>query len=131
MAAKGGCLQCHAVGLEGGRLGPALTDVGARRGPGHLRAKLLDSPGNVPENFRMAAITTKDGRKIEGVRLNEDVHSIQILDVAGRLHSQWKKDLTGIKVERRSPMPSYGGTFTETEINDVVAYLSSLRGVVQ
>ena len=131
MATKGGCLQCHAVGLEGGRLGPSLTDIGARRGPGHLRAKLLDSPANIPDDFRMAAITTRDGRKIEGIRLNEDTDSIQIRDFAGTLHSQWKKDLIAHKVERRTPMPSYGGKLGAQEINDVVAYLSSLRGSAQ
>ena len=126
-----GCLSCHAIGLTGGRLGPALTDVGGRRGPGHLRAKLLDSAGNVPDAFRMASVSTRDGRKIEGVRLNEDIHSIQILDAAGKLHSQWKKDLLSVKVERRTPMPSYKDTLSEREINDAVAYLSSLRGIVQ
>jgi cytochrome c oxidase cbb3-type subunit III len=131
VSGKGGCLGCHAIGLEGGRLGPALTDVGARRGPGHLRAKLLDSPANIPDGFKMAEITMRDGRKIEGVRLNEDVHSIQILDASGKLHSQWKKDLLNVKVERRTPMPSYGGKLSSQEINDVAAYLSSLRGIAQ
>jgi putative heme-binding domain-containing protein len=131
VANKGGCLQCHAVGVEGGRLGPALSDIGARRGPGHLRAKLLDSPGNIPDDFRMAVATTRDGRKIAGVRLNEDVHSIQILDYNGKLHSEWKKDLMNYKVERTTPMPSYASTLTAQEINDVVTYLSSLRGLAQ
>lgn len=129
VVATKGCLGCHAIGLEGGRLGPALTDVGARRGPGHLRDKLLDSAGNIPDNFRMALVTTRDGRKIEGVRLNEDVDSIQILDAAGNLHSQWKKDLLTVKVERRTPMPSYAGKLTAQEIDDAVAYLASLRGI--
>lgn len=131
VANKGGCLQCHAVGLDGGRLGPALSDIGARRGPGHLRAKLLDSPGNVPEDFRMAIVTLRDGLKIAGVRLNEDVDSIQILDYNGKLHSQWKKNLLNIKVERTTPMPSYAATLSAQEIDDVVAYLSTLRGIAQ
>ncbi len=126
-----GCLGCHAIGLEGGRLGPSLTDVGGRRGPGHLRDKLLDSARNIPDTFRMAQITTRDGRRIEGVRLNEDIHSIQIIDAAGKLHSQWKKDLVNVKVDRRTPMPSYKGTLSDQQINDVVAYLSGLRGTAQ
>jgi putative heme-binding domain-containing protein len=131
IVATKGCLQCHAIGLEGGRLGPALTDVGTRRGPGHLRAKLVDSAGNLPDNFRMAVVSTRDGRRIEGVRLNEDIHSIQIMDASGHLHSYWKKDLLSIKVEQRTPMPSYGGALSGAELTDVVAYLSSLRGIVQ
>jgi len=131
VSTKGGCLQCHAIGMEGGRLGPALTDIGTRRGPRHLRAKLLDSPANIPDDFRMARITLRDGRRVEGVRLNEDVHSIQLRDAAGKLYSEWKKDLTDYKVERRTPMPSYGRQLSAQDIDDVIAYLSSLRGIVQ
>jgi cytochrome c oxidase cbb3-type subunit III len=128
---KGGCLQCHAIGIEGGRLGPALGDIGARRSAAHLRAKILTPASDIPDNFRMAEATLRDGRKISGVRLNEDVHSIQILDFSGKLHSQWKKDLTAHKVERRTPMPSYQGKLSPQEIDDVLAYLSSLRGEAQ
>ncbi|MEP7364307.1 MAG: c-type cytochrome [Acidobacteriota bacterium] len=128
---KGACLQCHAIGLTGGRLGPALTDVGVRRGPGHLRAKLLDSQSAIPDDFRMARVTTRDGRKIEGVRLNEDVDSIQIRDTGGTLHSYWKRELLNFKVERRTAMPSYAGKLSGQEINDAVAYLSTLRGETQ
>lgn len=128
VSTKGGCLQCHAIGLEGGRIGPSLTDVGGRRGASHLRAKLLDAAGDVPDTFRMVEMTTRDGRKISGVRLNEDVHSIQLLDFSGKIHSQWKKDLLNFKVERRTPMPSYKSKLNGQELDDVVAYLSSLRG---
>ena len=128
---KGGCLQCHIVGLDGGRLGPALSDVGARRGVHYLEAKLLDPSSDILEGFKMAEAATRDGRKVAGVRLNEDVHSIQILDYSGKLHSFWKKDLSNMKTERRTPMPSYRDKLSAQELDDVVAYLSSLRGIVQ
>lgn len=131
VSSKGACLQCHAIGLNGGRLGPALTDVGARRGPGHLRAKLLDPAASIPDDFRMAQITTREGRKIEGVRLNEDVDSIQLRDAAGKLHSYWKRELLNVKVERRTTMPSYSDKLNAREIDDAVAYLSTLRGESQ
>lgn len=125
---KGGCLGCHAIGTEGGRMGPALTDIGARRGPGHLRAKIANAQGDVPAGFRLVDITNKAGAKLSGVRLNEDGYSIQFRDAKGEIHSYWKRDLTFLKVERRSPMPSYAHQLSETEINDMVAYLASLRG---
>ena len=128
---KGACLQCHAIGLTGGRLGPSLSDVGARRGPGHLRAKLLDPQATIPDEFRMAQITTRDGRKIDGVRLNEDVDSIQVLDAGGKLSSFWKRELVNFKVERRTTMPSYADKLSGQEIDDAVAYLSTLRGESQ
>lgn len=125
---KGGCLQCHAIGTEGGRMGPALTGVGARRGPGHLRAKLLDPATSIPDDYRMVTLKTTGGSTVTGIRLNEDTYSIQIRDFSDKFHSIWKKDVAEVKSERRTPMPSYRGKLSEGEINDVVAYLSGLRG---
>jgi putative heme-binding domain-containing protein len=126
---KGGCLQCHAVGTEGGTVGPSLNDVGRRRGPGFLRNKLADSAANVPDDFRTVQVTTRDGRKLSGVRVNEDSWSVQFRDSAGNLHSFWKQDLSDIQIARKSPMPSYGSVLGGQELNDLVAYLSELRGV--
>jgi putative heme-binding domain-containing protein len=125
---KGRCLQCHAVGTEGGTAGPSLSDVGRRRGPGFLRSKLSDSTGNVPDDFRTVQVATRDGRKLSGVRLNEDSWSIQLRDLTGSLHSFWKQDLTDIQVVRKTPMPSYGNVLEQQELDDLVAYLSGLRG---
>ncbi|MBM3739552.1 MAG: c-type cytochrome [Acidobacteria bacterium] len=126
---KGGCLACHSIGTEGGRSGPSLLTVGSRRSPGHLRAKLTDPGADVPENYRWVELTAKDGKKAVGPRLNEDTWSIQLLDGSGRLLSYWKKDLASLKSERKTPMPSYQGKLTTSEINDAVTYLSTLRGI--
>jgi putative heme-binding domain-containing protein len=125
---NGRCLQCHAVGTEGGTVGPSLSDIGRRRGPGFLRNKLADSAANVPDDFRTVQVTTRDRRKLSGVRLNEDSWSIQFRDLTGALHSFWKQDLSDIQVVRKTPMPSYGNVLERQELNDLVAYLSELRG---
>lgn len=125
---KGGCLACHALGMDGGHMGPALTAIGARRGPGHLRAKIAGAQGEIPVGFRMVEAVTNDGRRLTGVRLNEDGYSIQFRDASGQMLSYWKKDLASLKVERASPMPSYQGKLTPAEIDDMAAYLSTLRG---
>lgn len=125
---KGGCLQCHAIGTEGGRMGPALTDIGARRGPGHLRTKLMDASSDVPETFRLVDVRTRDGRQITGIRLNEDTWSIQLRDFSDKFHSLAKEDLASLQSERRTPMPSYKQRLDSNELNDIVAYLAGLRG---
>lgn len=127
-SARGGCLQCHTIALQGGRLGPALTDIGAKRSPGHLRRKLLEPAADITESFRLATVVTKTGRRITGVRLNEDPFSIQLRDFSDNIHSLFKDQLTSLQVERRTTMPSYQTRLTNSEIDDVVAYLLSLRG---
>ncbi len=125
---KGGCLQCHALGVEGGHIGPSLTGIGSRSSAAHLRAKLLDPSADIAEQFRLVDLAAKNGQKLSGVRLNEDTWTIQILDLAGRLHSFDKSNLSQLKVERRTSMPSFRDRFSAKELDDVIAYLANLRG---
>lgn len=126
---KGGCAQCHMLRGNGGRLGPDLTDIGVRRSASHLRQSLLDPEADLPHGFLMVQVATKDGRKIAGVRMNEDLFSIQIRDAADDLHSLWKTEISDLRKEwGKSPMPGYRDTFAASELDDLVAFLVSLRG---
>ena len=125
---KGRCAQCHINGGVGGSLGPELTEIGARRSAAHLRAAVLDPGSTLPEDFLQVRVT-KDGQTITGVRLNEDVFSIQIRDLNGGIHSFLKEDLKDLQRDTgKSPMPSFRGTLSASEVDDLVAYLVSLRG---
>ena len=127
--AKGNCAQCHAAAGQGGRMGPDLSEVGLRRNAGYLRAALTDPEKDLPSNFLQVRVATRDGKKLEGVRLTEDTFAIQIRDYSDRLHSLWKADLADLQRDRgKSPMPSYRGVLTDSEIDDVVAYMASLKG---
>lgn len=124
-----GCLACHAIGTDGGRMGPPLTEVGERRSAAYLRALLLDPAQNLPDGFIMVEITTTAGAHKTGIVMNEDTYSIQIRDLSGNLHSYWKQDLTALEEHAdRTPMPSVRGRLSDRELTDLVAYLVSLRG---
>ena len=127
---KGNCLHCHTVGREGGRMAPSLSDVGYRRNAAYLRQTLQDPKTTIPEDFLYVEIVTKDQKRISGIRLNEDTYSIHVRDLSDNIHSFYKSELAELRKERnRTPMPSYQGTFSDSEMNDVIAYLLSLRGL--
>jgi mono/diheme cytochrome c family protein len=69
----------------------------------------------------------RDGRTIRGRRLNEDTHTVQVIDEHEHLVSVMKKDVQSFDVAKESAMPAYAGRLTDDEIADVVAYLSTLR----
>jgi cytochrome c oxidase cbb3-type subunit III len=126
---KGGCGGCHIVAGEGGSVGPELTEIGARRSAVHLRAVLMDPEKELPEGFLQVMLVTSDGRNIRGVRLNEDTFTIQVRDMGGHLYSFVKQDLKELhKDEGKSPMPSFKSRLSAAEMDDLVAYLASLRG---
>jgi putative heme-binding domain-containing protein len=123
------CSQCHIISGQGGSLGPELTEIGSRRSAAHLRAAVLDPASTLPEGFLEVRLTTKDGRRITGVRLNEDTFTIQVLDLNAGLRSFFKDDLKELQRDTgKSPMPSFRGALSASEVDDLVAYLVSLRG---
>lgn len=128
-AGKGSCRRCHTIGGHGGALGPDLTDIGARRSVSYLKESLLDPEAAFPEGFMQVLVVTREGQKITGVRVNEDTFTIQIRDLSDNLRSFFRSELTKITYESgKSPMPSYKNVFTLAELDDLVAYLDSLRG---
>ena len=125
---KGGCPACHVIDKQGGNLGPELTDVGRRRGIKFLQESLLQPEAELPINYRAVRVVTRSGEMITGIRLNEDDMSIQLRDAGDNLRSFLKENLKEIRRDSPSLMPAYGSILTKKQIEDVVAYLSTLRG---
>jgi cytochrome c oxidase cbb3-type subunit III len=138
--AKLNCAACHIVKGQGGTLGPELTDIGAQRGPQYLRQALVEPAAAFPNStlrvqgpgyneFLPVRVVMKDGAEVRGIRLNEDLFTIQLRDVSGKFHSIRKSNAELIRKETGvSLMPSFAGRMSDAELDDLVAYLSSLGG---
>jgi cytochrome c oxidase cbb3-type subunit III len=134
-----GCSNCHMIGSEGGDSGPDLSQIGGVRSVGFLHDALLDPGANLPQSdaalqeranypsYTMYRVVMKDGKVVEGMRLDEDSFTLQLRDAKGQLHSINKLDTSKIEVlAGKSFMPSYKDKLTDTQLNDLVAYLASL-----
>ena len=126
--AKNGCAACHRIGEEGTDLGPALTDVGRRRGVAFLEESLVKPEAFVATAYRAVQVKLKSGQTVAGIRLNEDDLSIQLRDVSGELRSFPKESISEIRRDKPSLMPSYEGRLNKTELANLVAFLNSLKG---
>ena len=126
---KGACAACHRVGAVGPRVAPDLTDIGLIRGPGELHQKLTDPNALVRPGNRFVEATTRQGAKIAGRLLNQDTFTIQLLDSNERLVSLARSDVRDFTFAKLSPMPSYRDKLSAAELDDVVAYLVSLKGL--
>jgi putative heme-binding domain-containing protein len=125
-----GCGNCHVVDGVGGVVGPDLSDVGLRRGAEYLRQSLVSPGAVVAEGYLVVKAQTRSGEEVVGMRMNEDTFTIQLRDPAGSIHSLSKIELAELeKAFGQSFMPAYGSELSASELDDLVAYLASLRGV--
>jgi cytochrome c oxidase cbb3-type subunit III len=136
-----GCSACHMIAGQGGSVGPELTRIGSMRGATNLKARLVDPGANLPKvggggmmgnswtQYVMFRAVEKDGHVVEGIRVGEDSFTIVLKDATGKFHGLWKPDLRSLEREPgKSIMPSFKDTLSAAQLDDLVAYLTSLKG---
>ena len=124
---KGECSNCHMVNGQGGRLGPDLSRVGENQTPEDLLQSMLDPDAAVAPRWWTIQVAGRDGEVREGFRMNEDSFSLRIMDIDANLWSFQKRDIESYERSEQSTMPGYGRALSDNELDDLVAYLFSLR----
>ena len=125
---KGDCGSCHRVNGVGPRAAPDLSNVGAIRTAGTLQRYLQDPTNAMLPINRPVRAVKRDGTVITGRRVNEDTHTVQLVDSHERLISLDKSQLREYSIGAAATMPSFAAVFDEKERADLVEYLLSLRG---
>jgi cytochrome c oxidase cbb3-type subunit 3 len=124
-----GCAGCHMAGGRGEGFGPELTAIGARRSAAFLRQTVLKPAATLPDGFLYVSAVPAAGAAVRGIRVNEDSFTIQLRDAGGSYHSFRKSELKDLRrLAGETPMPSYEGQISGATLDDLVAYLASLKG---
>ena len=132
------CSLCHMVNGKGGRLGPDLSSVGGSR----TRATLIESVRNpsrrlawgltesskeFAQQYETVNVVTADGKEIQGVALNEDSFSVQLMDADENVFLLDKATLKSFQKTRISIMPKYeSGQLSDKDLDDIIAFLASV-----
>jgi len=135
---KGRCGTCHMLSGKGGLTAPDLSNIaGVRKSSSIVDAltkqqhRVYGSGGahlkSLPpmESYLPVFVTTADGKTIDGVLLNEDSYSLQMIGNDQQLHMFDKSKLRKYAVERRSLMPTdYDKRLAPDEFKDLLAFLT-------
>jgi putative heme-binding domain-containing protein len=127
--AKSGCAGCHRIGEQGSVFGPDLSRIGASRSVEYIRESILKPSADIPEAFEGVTAVLKDGKRVRGVRVNEDTFSLQLRDSAQKIRMYQKSELREVIYEKNSLMPAYD-SLSKDDLENLVAYLAGLRGAV-
>jgi cytochrome c oxidase cbb3-type subunit 3 len=132
------CSTCHMIAGKGGRLGPDLTAAGSARSVAYLKDSVREPNKRLAEGiseamkefsqeYETVSVVTQDGAAFQGVVLNEDSFTVQMMDMREQLHSFDKAQLKSYEKTRTSLMPAYDANrLSEKDLDDLVAYLLKL-----
>ena len=122
------CASCHRVNRDGGRLGPDLSRVGAARSREMVVRRIRGSIEGFRQGYEPVTLTPTTGQPIAGVKKNEDLFSVQIMDTGERIQG-YEKDKIKVENGTRSAMPAFSSNrLSDADLDDLIRYLQTLRG---
>ena len=125
---KVSCMTCHAIGNEGGKIGPDLTRVGAIRSGRDLLESILFPSSTFAQSYEPFVIETKDGDEHSGVLIEQDERHVVLRTVAGIEMNLAKTNVKELRRASLSIMPEGLETaLSEHEFRDLLAFLQSLK----
>jgi putative heme-binding domain-containing protein len=123
------CAGCHRVNGLGGRLGPDLSRIGSGRTRDVMLARIRRGSEEFRAGFEPVTVTPADGKPIQGVKKNEDLFSVQIMDTGERIQGYEKDKMKAVENGKKSAMPIFGpDRLSDNDLDDLLRYLQTLRG---
>jgi putative heme-binding domain-containing protein len=123
------CASCHRVNAAGGRLGPDLSRIGSSRSRDMIVRRIRGSVEGFRQGFEPVTLTPASGPPIVGVKKNEDLFSVQIMDTTERIQGYQKDQMTSVENGVKSAMPAFGSNrLSDADLDDLLRYLQTMRG---
>jgi putative heme-binding domain-containing protein len=122
------CLKCHAVGTQGGKVGPELSSVGVKYPREELISSVLYPSAKISSGYEPVIIATTDGRVITGIVKSDQGGKIELDDVEAKRITINKDEVDERKPSNVSLMPNgLAEGISREDFADLIAYLESLR----
>ncbi len=122
------CIKCHAIGKEGGTVGPELSSAGAKYPRDELIAAVLFPSAKISSGYEPSTFALLDGRVITGIVRNETASSVEIQDAEAKSIRIAKAEIDVRKRSDVSLMPNgLAQGLSPQDFADLIAYLETLK----
>ena len=134
---KGECGSCHSMNGKIGMRGPDLSNIASmRKTPAIINAltkpqhKLYEDGGahlrSLPpmDSYDAVHVVPKLGKPIDGILLNQDSYSIQMMGDDNELHLLDREKIKSITAKPAIMPTDYDKRLTPTEFTDLMAFLT-------
>ncbi|RRA97736.1 DUF7133 domain-containing protein [Larkinella rosea] len=120
------CVRCHAIGGQGGAVGPSLTTIGNTLSRDQILQALIEPSARLAPGFGMVSLTLKDGQTVSGILTEENAHELVLKTAEAE-----PLKVPVARIQKRdnlpSSMPPMGYILSKREIRDVVEFLANLK----
>jgi cytochrome c oxidase cbb3-type subunit III len=124
---KAACSSCHMIRGEGGFIGPDLSTYALTHSLQEIRQAIVNPNKNLGPPQNIVVAVTRQGQKYVGIARNEDNFSLQLQTPDGAFHLLMKSDLTSLRHEPRSLMPSkYRSRLSSQDLDDIISFLAKV-----
>ena len=116
------CAACHTMYGEGGKVGPDLTGSG-RSDLHYVLENIVDPSAVVGAGYRMAVVTVKDGRVLNGIVTRQDVRAVTLREQTQETTIP-RDEIETLRWSAVSMMPDgLLQTLSDDQVRNLVAYL--------
>ncbi|NJB70507.1 putative membrane-bound dehydrogenase-like protein [Saonia flava] len=120
------CVRCHAVGGAGGKVGPALDNIGNILSREQLLEALIEPGKRLAPGYGSVTLTLKDGQVVTGVLMEETQDQITL-----KTSDAEPFVVATSRIEKRtnlpSGMPAMGRLIERRDLRNLIEYLTTLK----
>jgi len=126
--AKAACATCHAVGYQGGDVGPDLTRIGGVRSERDLLEAIVFPSVSFVRSYEPVVVATSDGKVYSGLLKSETPDEYVVVTAADQTARISRDDVEEVRPGSVSLMPAgLDQQLSTQELADLVAFLKACQ----
>ncbi|MDH5379549.1 MAG: c-type cytochrome, partial [Cyclobacteriaceae bacterium] len=120
------CVRCHAIGGEGGEVGPDLSKIGETLSRKQILEAMIDPSARLAPGYGTVTLTLSDGQTVTGVLIEETEEELTL-----RTNEAEPLEIPVSRITKRQNMPSgmppMNSIMSKMEIRNMVEFLAGQK----